>query len=389
MVDLHASMRTAILLITISACASLADALASRHVLAARAPVKGWDLEKAMRDEPVGAYRKLLDPIVYASQLTYATTYGTSQWERFQGSVWRGSWGDDFGANSESAGLLSGDGNWSRLLQVEQDPTEGGAHSRVLVDWESKRTIIAFRGACTDKQYPTCRSDLCVVTTLRYKSVRDAGRPGPDNCPASGNFRTYMEMAADTVRQARRLLGDDFAILVTGHSLGGAIALSLAAVGVLDVQVVALEPTPYGRAMRQQLGFSDDQLRALNPSDRYALYDPYDLMDTSFAPLEELRPSTTLCMYVGTSLPTVCQNCIDSIAAALKQIGLSAMVNNSQSLASCLSGFAPSGTATDEYPYPNQCKHDSHALDRYVDLYLPEPGGTGTPFLPVCHAVTI
>lgn len=368
--------------VVVSVC-SCADALTSQSRLLTQSSlhhISSWNLEKALRDEPPGAYRELLDPVVYAAQLTYATTHGTSHWERFKDNVWRGSWSKDFGAGSSTPGLLSGDGNWTRFPEVEQDPPSGGAHIRALVDRQRQRVIIAIRGSCLDTEYSACRSDVCLVDTARL---------GIDRCVPSLNIRAYVEMAARSVRKARGTLGHEFSIMVTGHSLGGLIALSLAAVGVLDVQVVALEPTPFGNVMRHQLNFSDEQLRSLDVTQRYALYDPYDLLETSFGPLEELRPSTTVCMYMGAQMPAKCKECVKSTMDTVRQLGMSNAVNADSALRACLDGAVPSGEQTEEHPYPNLCKHDSHELDRYVDIYLPSPGANEPHILPYCQAVTV
>ncbi|CAE8590514.1 unnamed protein product [Polarella glacialis] len=337
--------------------------------------VGSWDLPKIFRDEPRGAYLNLLEPLAYACYLTYPTTNGSSSPSGFQGGQFEGVWANNYKANASSPGALSGDGHWDRLVEVERDPEEGGPHMRAIIDRGAKRAILAFRGACLDPAHHQCNNDMCAVVLSRTTS----------NNGSCGSFMhslaDYIYTAAEDVKRARQLLGPDVAIMVTGHSLGGLLALVLGAVvpDDLDFQVVALEPTPFGNVLRHQLGISEEKIAALRPDRRYAVYDPTDLLSTSFGSLEELRPSTTVCTYEGAPMPEECTECVASSIATATASGVA--VGQASALQGCFLG------PPDPDLHTSRCKDAAHFLDNYAEVLLRMRGTDGSTFLPTCKVV--
>lgn len=332
-----------------------------------------WDLAKVFRDDPRGAYLDLMEPLVYTSFLTYTTTQGTP-YSTWYGNSWGGTWADDYGANASGPGGMSGGGTWERLYAVEQDPSQGGAHMRAIVDHGAKRVILAFRGACLNTQYPQCVTDMCAVYL-----ARNGVNSTISTCQHIAlNLGVYIEEATADINRTRALLGPDYAIMVTGHSLGGLLTLTAGATDVLPgVQYVGLEPTPYGLVLRQVLNLTDDQLAKLNVANRYAVYDPTDLWSTSYGPLDVYRPATTVCVYDGVPPPVECTDCVAAVQAA------SNGVNSTAAMEYCF-------TQPVSPIYGNSlCKEAVHFLDNYVDVLLKLRHPDGSVVVPTCQAVGV
>jgi pimeloyl-ACP methyl ester carboxylesterase len=178
----------------------------------------------------------------------------------------------------------------------------------------------------------------------------------------------YVQAAASSLAHARKALGPSYAIVVTGHSLGGLVALALDAIeGVqdLDYQVVALEPTPFGQVLRDIAG---SELASLDTSRRYAIYDPYDLSSSSFAPAVVLRPMTTLCVYNESllDLPQSCQDCIAEAQSSATTLSFD------EALSQCFH------EPVDPDLHYAKCKDGVHFVERYAKDLIPLKSSNGT-----------
>lgn len=313
-----------------------------------------WDLHGAFANSPDGAYLNLMGPLLFANHMAYRGTPGGDRY-------------DPFTADMSIPQKLSGGGTWERLKDIESTTRLMGPHMVAFVDRGARRAILAFRGTCFDLRFQGCQADL------------NYGQPG---YPTKEEF--YQMATKDVNDAAERLFGEspDYAILVTGHSLGSQWAVAAAQRSPHPLQVVIIENLPHADTPGPG---------PATPRDIYVLFDPIDLgipADQESEP--QLRGiykyfffggsdwlpagNMTLCIYEGVAPPPKsCDECAKFLMGLDKNMTLYSAFQHCRN-------DAPKGALV---PYP-QCRHDTHMLEHYLMDFLPAMSAGGSHKMPSC-----
>jgi hypothetical protein len=304
-------------------------------------------------------------PIAYASYLTYATTPDPPHLSS--------AWTKKYFASTSTPGALTAGGVWERIHELEHDSrNDTSPHMRVIVDHTKKRAIMAFRGACLDPHKPDCNNDMCVLQQALLTTCVD----GEALLKKHGD---YVKMAAADVKAVHKHLGDSYALIVSGHSLGGMLAMTVDSIKGMEefnYQVVALEPTPWGNVARHLEGVSKSELATWDVDRRYATYEPHDLASTSFEPMTTLRPSATVCVYEHAPLPKACKDCVKATKTEAFDL-----ISEHRALDSCYHG------PIDPKLHYSKCKDAVHFINVYVTTLFELKTRDGKTEVPKCQVV--
>lgn len=318
------------------AAAKLANVASDEPGVSGRSNV---DILTALQDKPRGEFFGLIQPLVEAVTINY---YGVS--------------GPEFDPAFANA-TISG-GGWKRLVEVEVDLEQGGLHARAFVNHEARRGILTFRGICLENEHRQCQVDKCFLQSVRafgeYSPLLfDAGV----DCSELGDTVDYVAQADAAVRAMQAHL-PGYALMLTGHSMGGALAIVTAARQPGVLQAVTFAPTAFNVMLADLLHFSEDQLAQLPSDDLIAIGDQYDCMINTVA-VHQARQGSTTCLYETFEEPSMCE------------------VQMKQSLSYSKLSF----------PKAIMCKVTTHQWSRYRQLILARGASQSEPaHLPRCDA---
>jgi len=209
------------------------------------------------------------------------------------------------GARSASASV-SGGATWVRAPKLEADPYFGGVHARTFLDHGGRRALVAFRGICLDNEFRQCEVDKCFLESLKaFGVISDMVYATRDACKDMVDDLDYFPQAEAVVK---RVQADhpDYAVMLTGHSLGGALAISVAASQPGVLKAVTFAPSAFHNILRESLGLSEVQIQALPADDLVAVGDPYDCLINAVY-VHEARLGSTTCLLEGTEEPWPCE----------------------------------------------------------------------------------
>jgi len=246
-----------------------------------------WDVPAALADHPPGAYFQLMNPTVAGTALGYCHMDPSSK------SVC------DLPTTLNEK--YSGGGTWERLTAFEQNPSEGGVHNLVFVDHKARRALLVFRGSCMSSNYTECHADHCVLNRWRtFGSDSRIMMAQGWNCrqfDADQARLDYISQARNLTKTLQEHLGPSYALLLSGHSLGGFLAMLMAMEQPQTLQALAFSPSPFHNAALESLKLTEEQMDALpGVNDRVAVGDPFDLIpNTAEVPLA--RKGALSCVY--------------------------------------------------------------------------------------------
>jgi len=239
-----------------------------------------------------GDYLTVMSAVVQAIGLSYNTSEGP-----------------DFQPSQVNATISSSAGeNWERLFNFDLDPIPGGVHARVFADRANRRAIIAFRGSCLEPTVEQCRLDACFLTEIKGFGALSSVvyKTNESECKTYESHLDYVEQADKFVKAVQVEL-PDYKLLLTGHSMGGMLAMVIAATQPRVLQAITFAPSPFHETLLAQLGWQEAQIAALPAEDLIAACDPYDCGINSLY-VDQARLGATTCLYFGTIEPSACAN---------------------------------------------------------------------------------
>ena len=318
------------------------------HVLQ-RGPTRDfWDLQGILTDSPPGTFLARMKTLVHAVGLTYNSSRPHA---------------DSAGHKTEPIGM----GTWDRLRELDRDPSPGGVFARVFVDRESKAGIVVFKGVCTDPHLEQCQIDQCYLIKIQnygLLSAQVAKLSGfdPAGCAQRQPYLDYTAQANEFIRQVQTKL-PDYSLLLTGHSLGGMLAIVTAAQQPKLLKALTFAPAPFHWVLTSELHFSEEQVSALRANDLVATCDPYDCgINAIYA--NQARAGAETCLYLHMQEPSPCQGLQEPYSSATWRKRNSSAANIS---------------------IPDLlCKGSAHRWRRYEEIVL-RTDSQGQPVnLPVC-----
>lgn len=250
-------------------------------------PLQSWNFTQILRDKPTGSFLSHLEVLVRMIGVTYNTTRPIL-------------------AHETPLTLTARDGSvWQRLVHFDRDPVPGGVFARVFRHGDV--VILVFKGVCTDVKVEQCKIDLCYLKEIQnYGPVSDRVLQlmGFDAqlCNTYRSFMNFTEQASALVA-AIQAACPRCELLVTGHSLGGMLAMTVASRSS-TVKALSFAPTPW-----KHLPASQVDARNSSP-EMVALCDPYDCgINAFFVP--GARLAATTCLFLEQEEPRPCQGLVE------------------------------------------------------------------------------
>merc|ERR1719181_673436 len=203
-----------------------------------------------MRDEPAGAYLALIAPLAQAVTIAHWATYGP--------------WYNE-SALKANIGFIDGKTkDWERVFDLDFNPTvqETGPHAVTFVNHKERRAILAIRGSCLEKGERMCDADNCVLLRARTFGEQSPLMFGPaatkegawEKRCAKYNFTEkeldYYGMTDDLVNRIQERF-PGYAIIASGHSMGGHLAMIAAARRPGELQAFTFAPSPFSNALTE------------------------------------------------------------------------------------------------------------------------------------------
>ncbi|KAG8470517.1 hypothetical protein KFE25_008938 [Diacronema lutheri] len=244
----------------------------------------GWDL-RAVPSCDTAEFQRLVAPMAVAARLTYTSTAGSS-------------YENPSDANATVPGFVRSG--------IKHDPAAGGMRALVFADESSGRLLLAFRGTDLDNTTVSGAADACANLVLFEEARR---RELPSSCDRFDP--STLDYFARSVAFARQVEGafapTGLQLLITGHSLGAALAVLVAAGLNADpgrataVPVLAFAEPPVAQALRRRT-----QARNLPLGSAYVLADAHDPVQRA-----AIRAGVvgTPCTWAAGDAPPSCAAC--------------------------------------------------------------------------------
>lgn len=292
-------------------------------------------LLERLSDQPPGSYFELLEPLVHAVGITYRSSSGPEFYPPL--------------ANATIPG-----GSWERLPETEADSDRGGVHGRTFIDRSKKRIIIAFRGICADDGHRQCQVDKCFLQSFQaFGVLSNVAYLTNVSCDQFTTEFDYVHQADAYVRAVQATY-PDYAVFLTGHSLGGALAIVTAAAQPGVLKAVTFAPTAFAALLNGTMGLSPAAIAALPADDLIAVCDHYDCLINAVY-VHSAREGSTTCLLEGLQEPWPCEESMQVII-------------DPRTLKNTL-----------------MCKGSTHDWRRYEKLLLATaPGGSAPQNIPSC-----
>lgn len=254
-----------------------------------------FDFQKILADDPPGSFLNGMEVLVKAIDLVYNTT-----------QPWYDPDLDKL--NTFHAGGRS----WQRLRQFDRDPKPGGVFTRVFSNPENSTLVIAFKGICMENDREQCIMDWCYLNKAKAygnlsQDMASMFGASPATCEKYEGRLEFTQQADALVRQVQQEMPKEIEIILTGHSLGGLMAMVTSAQQPHQLKAMTFAPTPFHVIMQDELQFSDDEIHSLNANNFVATCDVYDCGINSLY-VAQARLGAKTCLYKGQEEPSPCQN---------------------------------------------------------------------------------
>ena len=254
-----------------------------------------FDFQKILADDPPGSFLNGMEVLVKAIDLVYNTT-----------EPWYDPDLDKL--NTFHAGGRS----WQRLRQFDRDPKPGGVFARVFSNPEKSTLVIAFKGICMENDREQCIMDWCYLNKAKAygnlsQDMASMFGASPATCEKYEGRLEFTQQADALVRQVQQEMPKEIEIILTGHSLGGLMAMVTSAQQPHQLKAMTFAPTPFHVIMQDELQFSDDEIHSLNANNFVATCDVYDCGINSLY-VAQARLGAKTCLYKGQEEPPPCQN---------------------------------------------------------------------------------
>lgn len=261
-------------------------------------PGDRWNLTAALANQPPGAFYALMNPVLEATTLAYTASHGV--FEQSAGSLSR---------SSTIPPELSEGGTWERIFALESNPVNGGVHAVVFADHAARQVIIGYEGSCQSPEIRQCQADRCYLLSIKnFGRWTDdiTGTNESNNCGSFSRAELDYVGQADEIAIRVRARFPAYGVVLTGHSMGGNLAILTAAQHPHVLQAVAISPSPFHEGFSNLLGYSEAQIRALPADDLISIGDVFDLgINTALSPLA--REGSTTCLLHGYGEPLACE----------------------------------------------------------------------------------
>ncbi|CAE7505152.1 unnamed protein product [Symbiodinium natans] len=317
-------------------------------------PSSFFNVSAILADSPEGTFLSRMSILVQAVGLTYNTTT-----PKFQPEL-------------ADAHISSGSGTWFRKKQFDRDPDKGGVFARTFVNDERRSAVVAFKGICDTLGLEQCVIDACKLKSIgAYGNLSEAMASivGADEqaCEGYKEHLNYVEQALSYAEMVRAAL-EDYEIMMTGHSMGGLLAIVTAS--QMGLQALTFAPTPFHNVLKEELNLTDEQISRMDAKDLVATCDPFDCGINS-AYVDDARRGSKTCLYMDTDEPSPCK----SLPAPYESAGWREQLHTN---GSGLASLVPAAQNL-------LCKMSAHQWPRYEAIVL-EQGSDGAPSnLPVCN----
>ncbi|CAJ1422211.1 unnamed protein product [Effrenium voratum] len=199
-------------------------------------------------------------------------------------------------------GFDAGGRRWQRLRRFDRDPAPGGVFARVFTSGRS--AVVAFKGICQPGG-EQCIIDTCFLAKIQAygalsKDLSRAFGAEDETCRRFAHLLNFEDQADRLVREVQQGL-PGFSITLTGHSMGGMLAIVTAARQPKVLKALTFAPTPFHQALIQDLNWTEDQIQGLNADDLVATCDPFDCGVNSLY-VEQARSGSKTCLYLDSWL---------------------------------------------------------------------------------------